>query len=183
MPINPPDDSQFEADLAVLGLQRGATLADIQREYRHRHGLYSPQSLAAYGLIEDGERADRLEQLELAYRRLLEIYDQARMPLAPSGRVDAPKERVDTTADVNTNPGAYLLEVRTARGLTLEDLSIETKIRKAIIEHVEAERYQDLPQVVFVRGFVVQIARALGESDPEMIAKTYVELMQSSRAE
>jgi hypothetical protein len=181
MSEEPPENHLLAEDLAVLGLDPGASLADIQREYRHRHGLYSPESLAAYGLIDDSERAERLDAVEAAYRRLLSAHQQHRPQIPDFGASRASAAKVETTVEPDTHPGQYLREVREARRISIDDLSAETKIRHLVIEQLEDERYLDLPQPVFVRGFVVQIARAISAPNPEDLAKTFITLMQDAK--
>ena len=50
--------------------------------------------------------------------------------------------------------GAYLKNGRTAKGLSREDISRITKIPLKFVTALEEESFSDLPQEVFVRGFV-----------------------------
>ena len=76
--------------------------------------------------------------------------------------------------DPRTEPGALLNHHRRAQGLTLEHLAAETKIRAVLLEQIESEAFDDLPAAVFVRGHVLQYARALGLSDPNELAARYL---------
>ncbi|MCP4895507.1 MAG: hypothetical protein GY906_00915 [bacterium] len=189
MSIKPHDDRPATADWHTLGLEPGASRAEVQRAYRHRHALYSPDSLAIYGLIDDTERCERLQHLDAAYQRIL-AYDEPRhqLPTATPNSLhtgpsagDVPK--IEATIEALRHPGAFLREVRLAKGLTLEDISMETKIRSSIIDILEDERFTALPERVFVRGFVIQLARSLGIRDPEDVAKKYLELAEATKDE
>jgi cytoskeletal protein RodZ len=61
--------------------------------------------------------------------------------------------------------GRYLQAAREAAGLTLEQLSRETRIPVRVLERLEQGRREGLPEVVFLRGFVQSIARAC-QADP-----------------
>lgn len=57
--------------------------------------------------------------------------------------------------------GAFLRKIREYRGITLDELADFTKIRRAYLNCLEEEEFESLPAAVFVRGFVVQAAKAL----------------------
>ena len=58
--------------------------------------------------------------------------------------------------------GAYLQEKRQEQGKSLEDISLQTYIRAQLLKHVEAGDTTDLPQPIFVQGFIRRYADALG---------------------
>jgi len=70
--------------------------------------------------------------------------------------------------------GAQLRRVREARGLTLQELSELTKVNLAHLENIEAERFAQLPPPVYLRGFLVLIARAL-KLDPLRVTKDFLD--------
>ncbi len=57
--------------------------------------------------------------------------------------------------------GAFLKKVREYRNISLEELSEFTKISKSYLASIETEEYDNLPASVYVRGFIVQVAKAL----------------------
>jgi hypothetical protein len=59
------------------------------------------------------------------------------------------------------SPGAYIQKHRQRRGLSLEQLAIATKIPRRSLELLEADRFDELPGPVFVKGFLRCAARAL----------------------
>jgi curved DNA-binding protein CbpA len=70
--------------------------------------------------------------------------------------------------------GAFLKKVRQYKGVNLDQLSTETRIGKAYLASLEAGDADGLPALVFVRGFVVQVARALGLND-QRAANSYMQ--------
>jgi len=80
--------------------------------------------------------------------------------------------------DVEFN-GELLRQVREARGLTLQQLAERTRIGRAHLEKVEADRYADLPAPVYLRGILVSLAREL-KLDPARVAKSYMLLAERS---
>lgn len=68
--------------------------------------------------------------------------------------------------------GSFLLKVRQYKKMTLEQLSESTRISKTYLSALETNSYDALPAPVFVRGFVLQIARTLGV--PDRLADAYM---------
>ena len=62
--------------------------------------------------------------------------------------------------------GERLQSLRIERELTLDDISLETKISRRVLEALESGAFQYLPERVFSRSFVGQIARVM-DCDPE----------------
>ena len=73
--------------------------------------------------------------------------------------------------------GERLRRQRIQNRLSLEKISIETKIGVRLLEAIEAEQFEKLPGGVFRRSFVLQYARALGV-DPDEIAGELKQLNQ-----
>ena len=69
------------------------------------------------------------------------------------------------------NFGQYLKSRRVEKGLSLSDLSRATKIKERALEALEAGRHDDLPGRVFVRGYVIAYARAVGLDECEMLGR------------
>jgi cytoskeleton protein RodZ len=63
--------------------------------------------------------------------------------------------------------GSYLREMRSAKGMSLEDVSRATRVGKAHLEALEAEELSALPAPVFVKGFI----------------RAYCEFLQANAAE
>jgi transcriptional regulator with XRE-family HTH domain len=67
-----------------------------------------------------------------------------------------------------TTPGPYLKAQRKRRGMSLDQLAAATKIPRPQLELLEADRYDELPGMVFTKGFLRCCARAL-ELDPDAV--------------
>ncbi len=57
--------------------------------------------------------------------------------------------------------GAFLKRIREYRNISLEELSEFTKIGKSYLAAIESEEYDNLPASVYIRGFIVQVAKSL----------------------
>ncbi|MGC8872978.1 MAG: helix-turn-helix domain-containing protein [Chloroflexia bacterium] len=68
--------------------------------------------------------------------------------------------------------GDTLRERREERGLTLDDVSRQTRIRREYLEALESSQYDRLPADVYVRGFLRAYAQLLG-LDPTETVRAY----------
>lgn len=76
--------------------------------------------------------------------------------------------------------GEYLRQVREARGLGLRYVAEKTRIGLAHLQHIEEDRYDQLPAKVYLRGFLQLLAREL-HLDPEQISKSYMDVAYAGR--
>ena len=78
--------------------------------------------------------------------------------------------------------GVDLREARQRRGFSLDQVARATKISVTILRAIEADRFDDLPQSVFLRGFLRAYAREVG-LDPEAIVSRYLRELQQGHDE
>ncbi|UCG14696.1 MAG: helix-turn-helix domain-containing protein [Deltaproteobacteria bacterium] len=72
--------------------------------------------------------------------------------------------------------GKYLQEERLARGVTLEQISIDTRISVNMLRAIEDGDTEQLPAQVLVKGFLRAYAKAIG-LDPEGVILKYQDLV------
>jgi len=77
--------------------------------------------------------------------------------------------------------GARLRRSRVVRGLEIDDVARVTKINPTYLRFLEEERFDDLPAVVYVRGFVAAYARHLG-LDAGRVSRSYVSRCEEHRS-
>lgn len=81
---------------------------------------------------------------------------------------------MNTTAVTDSNihgdqncPGAQLARIREKKGFTREYVAVKLHLRAKVIEHLEADDYPNLPEPVFIKGYLRAYAKLLGVSpDP-----------------
>lgn len=73
------------------------------------------------------------------------------------------------TANDARSFGHFLAQAREQKRLTLDDLAHLTKIRRAILEALETNARRDLPERVFVLGYVRSYAAAVGLNIEETV--------------
>ncbi|HAW71545.1 MAG TPA: hypothetical protein DCX37_10270 [Firmicutes bacterium] len=67
--------------------------------------------------------------------------------------------------------GAYLKSCREEKGLSLQKIQEDTKIRLKYLEAIEADRLEILPGEVYIRGFLRTYATAVGLNEDQVIAR------------
>jgi cytoskeleton protein RodZ len=65
--------------------------------------------------------------------------------------------------------GVYLRELRTRRGVSLDEIARKTRVASRYLEALEADAFDDLPAPVFIRGFIRAYCQALGEPPHEAL--------------
>lgn len=76
--------------------------------------------------------------------------------------------------------GPFLKKVRTATQVSIEEMSEITKVSKTYINAIEEENFERLPAGVYVRGFVVQIAKVL-KLPSEKVASAFLSRYNAKR--
>jgi len=99
------------------------------------------------------------------------------MPAEPSRlRVLSTPHDTPKDAPATRSPGATVRDLRTRRGISLEQLAAATKIPVASLRHIESDEFDALPGPVFAKGFLRCCARALGVA-PEHLVEPYEDWM------
>lgn len=111
------------------------------------------------------------------------ISECARMRV-PTGRLRIVSTQPIEVAELQEgppSPGRYIRDQRQRRGMSIEQLAIDTKIPRPSIEALEEDRFSALPGPVFVRGFFRCCARSLG-LDPEAVVGLLQEHLRAQQA-
>ncbi len=175
------DETDLQDEFQLLKLESGATLKEVERAYQRMKALYAENSLASYSLFDEEERCAKLVVIERAYERIVQFLLQPKRHAGEEPAAQCPKRETDDI-DMNLAPGLYLCAVREKTGRSFQELSAQTKIGRTHMENIEAERFEKLPAPVYLRGFVLEYAKALGIGDAEEIARIYLERFQQFRA-
>lgn len=78
--------------------------------------------------------------------------------------------------------GSLMRQLREARGIDIHVISQKTKIGVGHLRAIEDERFEILPAVVYVRGFLVEYAKLL-RVDVARVLATYLQRYKAARAE
>jgi curved DNA-binding protein CbpA len=185
---------------AVLGVEPGATVEQIEKAFRYLIDLYGDDALATYSLLDSGEAKQMRAQLREAFDMLRDPvrrleYDLrhgligSRAPssgsdllgMPPSGGAVANENGDKAPRAARPDPvvlpepvtGRVLRAFREERGIRLREIADTTKITLRYLEYIEADRHSALPAAVYLRGFLQEYARAIG-LDPRRTSESYL---------
>lgn len=178
----------------LLEVDRGATDEEIRRAYRRVREVYTDDALCGYGLFTKNELEAVRARLEEAFDVLLDrnrrrpyelsVFPDAPLPhdeeVVPAQRADLPPAPVLTPE--TEFDGALLRKIRESQGLELKQISRRTKISTLYLQAIEDDDFGALPAIVYVRGFVAELAKMLG-LDPAHVSHTYVRRVKRNLGE
>lgn len=193
----PPIPDASPTLYAALGTSRSASDEEIRRACKRKREMYATDGLCTSSLLSEAELLREQARLEEAYDTLLDpvrrrAYDLSAYPeradstpeILPRPALDAEQLQLKNELLREIGPesefsGALLRKVRESQGVELVDIAAHTKITKGHLEAIEEERFADLPAIVYVRGFVTELAKFL-RLDPVQVQKTYLRRMREN---
>ncbi|MGZ3477294.1 MAG: helix-turn-helix domain-containing protein, partial [Polyangiales bacterium] len=157
--------------------------------------IWAGDGLATISLFTSDELSREHALLDEAHDVLLDpprrrAYDVSVFPDHESPRVPSPGDRlIDAAVAAELRElqaqvarelgpdtefsGALLRRVRESRGVDVREIAGKTKISGLHISAIEDEAFDQLPPLVYVRGFLVEMAKFL-KLDPSQVARTYL---------
>ncbi|UCD71173.1 MAG: helix-turn-helix domain-containing protein [Syntrophobacterales bacterium] len=176
----------------MLEVDRRASTEEIREAYRREKEIFSSDSVATYSLLGSEELKRINAAIDEAYRvltdkRLRSEYDRrlnaldekafSGEPLGPPaiGEVHPPREEPTGISFPHgfRFTGSSLKGIRESMGIDLKQISQTTKISKQNLEWLEEESFGNLPALVYIRGFIMEYAKALN-LDPHRVADNYL---------
>jgi hypothetical protein len=166
----------------------------IQEAYQSYCTLFDKDSIVSYNFISEHEREEMLNRLQKAYETLMDDQKRIHYDKKIFNRIgrwyhsvsEGPISEEDRSAKT---PGKRAVEVRLedfieetgqvslrklreSIGITIEKVSIITKIRIPILQALENRDYSRLPSPIYVKGHLKSYARVLG-IEPEKLIQAY----------
>jgi len=89
----------------------------------------------------------------------------------------AMESKIESMSDFD---GPVLQRIRTYKNISADQMSEAIRVGRHYLVAIEANDFASLPAIVFVRGFIVQIAKILG-LDTEKVSKSYLAHYKSFR--
>jgi flagellar biosynthesis protein FlhG len=193
VPVDPP------AHYTVLGITRSASEEEVRRAYKRQREVYTTGGLATSSLLSEGQLKSEQGRLDEAYDTLLDpirrraydlstFHDQdepasaAARSVRPALAAEQLMLQGELAREIGPDTeftGTLLRKVRESQGIELAEISARTKIGRSHLSALEDERFADLPAVVYVRGFLAELAKFL-KLDPAQVQKTYLRRVRSS---
>ena len=169
----------------LLEISPDASPDHVAKAYALAKRHFGGASLGSYSLFDSAERTEILARLEEAWRTLSDRDRRARYDRDVLGRVT----EVDAAVNVRPAPipstsagpaltitdvtGAALRARRESIGVPLQEIARDTRISIAYLQFIEEDHIKGLPHDAYLRGYLVQYAKALG-LDPHTVADGYI---------
>jgi cytoskeletal protein RodZ len=192
----------------ILETNPTATKAEVERAYRLALATYADDSLAGYSVFAEGDAAALRERIEMAYRvlsdsRMRSEYDATldldRGEELPPAEPSAPLVPAESAFSESSLPiqmaefahldngtgdfdGERLRHFRIRGGMEIDDIARITKISPTYLRFIEEERFADLPDPVYVRGFVTAYANSVG-LEGKYVAASYMKRFDKGNRE
>ncbi|MBI1948295.1 MAG: helix-turn-helix domain-containing protein [Deltaproteobacteria bacterium] len=101
--------------------------------------------------------------------------------VAPSVSPGAPPSEVHRSSELPDEvTGGLIKALREERGLTVDDVSLQTKVRRAVLQAIEEQDLPNLPARVYLRGFLTQVGRVL-KVDRTRLAEGYLKTIEKAQ--
>lgn len=182
----------------LLGISWTAPRQEVLAAYNKMRALYGDPTSSAAEYFSAQELAELKDILEQGFEVLSHplkraAYNESLKKTYPQkyGRIQPLKTHRDNEdASPSAMPvssfkdmdfdGFFLKQIREQMQVSLEELSDVTRIKPEFLVALEANKYQDLPAAVFVRGFVSQIAKVYG-LDEKKVCSAYMNRFKEAR--
>ncbi len=184
----------------VLGVSRSATDEDIRRAFKRQREVYAPGSLATSSLLSEAQLRGELARTDEAHDTLLdpvrrraydlstfpdaEVQQQAARPVRGALAAEQLQLQSELLREIGPDTeftGELLRRVRESQGIDLAEISAFTRISKGHLVAIEAEAYAALPALVYVRGFVSELAKFL-KLDTAQVQRSYMRRLRELAA-
>jgi len=167
----------YKKHFDVLEISSDASLSQIKSAYLRLKRLYSAESVVMSPIADEFPSKMRmkiLRQIEEAYTTLTTLLynvqnnsSHCEKSLTSKGGPEDKKEKSTPFS------GPVLRQTRKERGIGLYEVALDTKIRVEILENIELERFEALPQEVYLKGHISAYAKYL-LLDPKKTADDYI---------
>ena len=143
----------------------------IREAYLKAKEAYCLDSPALYKTFTEAEARQILLLIDEAYRAISKrLHDEAAQAAV---QVSRPALEPLPEKSIEVFDGQILQRIRESKGVSLAEISQQTKILVAYLRAIEAEDYAELPARVFVHSYVKEIAKFLS-LDMNKVVKSYM---------
>jgi DnaJ-class molecular chaperone len=147
------------------------TLTNSQLRREYDHSLVEKRELTAqeigFSSLEDSDTTkDKLR--EVSIDSLIQKVEETENETQPSGG------NLDLLENLTSISGKSIKMIRMAREISLEQIYRKTNIPKKTLEDIEEEHFEELPAIVYLKGFLRTYAKILNVNQGQM-ADGYVQ--------
>jgi len=140
------------------------TNSQLRREYNNsliEKGELSSQEIGFSSLEDSNIDEDKMREVGIG--SLIEKEEKAENDNQPSG------ENLDLLGNLTSVTGKDIKMLRIAREISLEEIYRKTNIPKKTLEDIEGEHFEELPALVYLKGFLRLYAKILNVNQTQMV--------------
>lgn len=140
------------------------TNSQLRREYNNsliEKGELSLQEIGFSSLENSNIDEDKMREVDIG--SLIEKEEKAENDNQPSG------ENLDLLGNLTSVTGKNIKMLRIAREISLEEIYRKTNIPKKTLENIEGEHFEELPALVYLKGFLRLYAKILNANQTQMV--------------
>jgi flagellar biosynthesis protein FlhG len=161
----------------TLEISPDATILEIRNAYNRLKKLYSTDSVVISPIADEFSKKERekiLQQVEEAFKKLMEsLKGQHSSSPSSTGDLDSDDDPSTEETEEESYSGSVLKQIREKMGIQLFEVSLDTKIRMELLESIEQEKYDLLPQEVYLKGHLTNYASYL-LLKPKKVTQDYI---------
>ncbi len=197
--VPPAIPSDTPTHYTMLGITRSSSDEEVRRAYKRQREIYAKGGLATSSLLTEAALSSEQSRLDEAYDTLLDPIRRRAYDLSTFADQDEPAAvgarsvrpalaaeqlmlQAELTREIGPETdftGALLRKIRESQGVELVEISARTKIGRAHLQAIEDEQFDQLPAIVYVRGFLLEFAKFL-RLDPAQVQKTYLRRVRAA---
>ncbi len=139
------------------------TNSQLRREYDHslvEKGELTAQEIGFSSLEDSGTTKDKLR--EVSVDSLIQKVEETENEAQPPGG------NLDLLENLTSITGNSIKMIRMAREISLEQIYTKTNIPKKTLEDIEEEHFEELPAIVYLKGFLRTYAKILNVNQGQM---------------
>ena len=148
----------------IVDAYKTLTNGHLRAEYNQQlleSGELLPEDLGLFSLEKPDTINGKLREVKLESLVTGEKTAESPLPFAEDGLT-----LIDIDSAVS---GKDIQALRIAREINIEDIHKKTNIPKKTLEDIEEERFEELPALVYLKGFLKAYARILNVNESQMM--------------
>ena len=157
---------------------------ELKQEYDFKMGFNKNMKNQSFKIVEDQEDEFKLnrESQKVIHednfekQSIKKLIETNKYQLSFESNPELEK-RIREATEYN---GEFLKEIREYKNVTIEKMADMTRISKTNLRNLESQDVENLPAMVYIRGFVYQYAKCL-KLNPELVASSYVHQIKKKK--
>jgi hypothetical protein len=170
-------EEEYKEYFEILELTPAASFEEVKSSYLHLKDLYSSRSPLLSSVsdsLTEEEQQEILTRIQKAYLSLKEYFTNEKIEKQDITRTRVHNQNIP---EFEVYSGDALRLTREVLGIDLEQIAFSSGISIKYLRSVEAEHYDQLPPIGYIKAFVRKYAELLF-LDPQKVVADYLKRME-----